>query len=151
MPTPIIRFAEQKDLPEIIQLCALHAAYEQSDYNESGKAEALAQSLFSESPALFCLVVEEGSELIGYATYMPQYSTWDAKFYVYMDCLFMKEAARSKGIGQQLVERIQLEGVQLGCDLIQWQTPDFNHRAIKFYKRIGATAKSKERFFLAIA
>jgi GNAT superfamily N-acetyltransferase len=148
MTTPIIRFATLQDLSALVELCALHATYEQSDYSNEGKAEALRQQLFNVHPALYCLVVEENEQLIGYATYMKQFSTWEASFYIYMDCLFMKETARNKGIGQQLVERIQLEGAKLGCTLIQWQTPDFNHRAIQFYHRIGATAKSKERFFL---
>lgn len=41
-------------------------------------------------------------------------------------------------------------GRQQNIYLIQWQTPDFKARAIKFYKRIGATSKLKERFFLFI-
>lgn len=143
-----IRFAEIKDLPEIIKLCAAHAAYEQCDYSEKGKKEQLEKDLFSESPKLFCLVVEQKNELIGYATYMEQYSTWDTTEYIYMDCLFMSEKARSQGIGEQLVRRIQEEGKRLNCNLIQWQTPDFNTRAIQFYYRIGATSKNKERFFL---
>ena len=62
----------------------------------------------------------------------------------------MLEAARGFGIGEKLVNRMKLETQKLGCDLIQWQTPDFNERAIKFYKRIGATSKSKERFYLNV-
>jgi hypothetical protein len=34
------------------------------------------------------------------------------------------------------------------CVNIQWQTPVFNKRAIKFYNRIGATGKDKVRFTL---
>ncbi|MFT5917067.1 MAG: hypothetical protein ACI81T_003581, partial [Bacteroidia bacterium] len=49
-----------------------------------------------------------------------------------------------------LIRRIQSEAKKLNCSLIQWQTPDFNTRAMKFYKRIGASSKSKERFFLEV-
>ena len=42
------------------------------------------------------------------------------------------------------------EAQKLECVLIQWQTPDFNKRAMKFYNRIGAKSKNKERFFLTI-
>ena len=79
---------------------------------------------------------------------MKQFSTWDAQYYVYMDCLFMQEAARGFGIGEKLVNKMKEESRKSGCDLIQWQTPEFNERAIKFYKRIGAASKSKERFYL---
>jgi GNAT superfamily N-acetyltransferase len=106
--------------------------------------------LFSNNPSLFCLVVEKDNQLIGYATYMKQFSTWDANHYIYMDCLFMTEESRGFGIGEKLINRIMKEAQKLECVLIQWQTPDFNKRAMKFYNRIGATQKSKERFFLTI-
>lgn len=145
-----IRFAKTEDLPAIVELCALHAAYEESSYDATGKQEQLQSALFCDSPDVFCLIAEVDGSAEGYAVYMRQYSTWDAMHYIYMDCLFMKESMRGFGIGEMLTDRIKMEGANLGCNLVQWQTPDFNVRAIKFYKRIGATAKSKERFFLEI-
>ena len=145
-----IRFAESKDIEQIIGLCSLHAAFEKSEYEVSGKSEKIGKDLFSEFPKLYCLVVESEDDLLGYATYMKQYATWNACEYIYMDCLFIKEFARGRGLGEKLVNRIKQEGKKLGCDLIQWQTPDFNIRAMKFYRRIGAISKSKERFFLKL-
>jgi len=145
-----IRFAQPKDIEQIIALCEAHAQYEQAEYYKENKTEQLTKDLFSHDKKLYCLVVERNDRLIGYATYMKQYATWDAEEYIYMDCLFMDESARGLGLGEKLVHKIQEEGAKLGCNLIQWQTPDFNTRAIKFYKRIGANSKSKERFFLEI-
>ncbi|MEM9548375.1 MAG: GNAT family N-acetyltransferase [Bacteroidota bacterium] len=67
-----------------------------------------------------------------------------------MDCLYLFDAYRGFGIGEHLVNKMKDFGREKGIELIQWQTPDFNTRAIKFYKRIGAERKSKERFFLKI-
>ena len=145
-----IRFAKPKDVPQILELCELHAVYEKATYSKKGKTKQLAEDLFGHHPKLYCLVVEQDDGLIAYATYMKQYATWDAAEYIYMDCLFVQEFARGHGIGEHLVDKIREEGKKLGCHLIQWQTPDFNTRAMKFYKRIGATSKSKERFFLTI-
>jgi len=145
---PIIRLANKTDIQQIIDLCEAHAIFEKSEYVKKGKAEHLAIDLFAKTPKLYCLVVESQDRLIGYATFMKQYATWNACEYIYMDCLFIDESARGLGIGEDLIKRIQQEGKMLGCKLIQWQTPNFNTRAIKFYKRIGATSKSKERFFL---
>ncbi len=143
-----IRYVKPEEIDRIIELCAAHAAYERAEYDATGKAAQLAKDLFSISPKLYCLVAEyESDRIVGYATYMLQYATWDADQYIYLDCLFVVEAYRSKGIGELLVNKIKDEGNKLGCSLIQWQTPDFNTRAIKFYKRIGAYGKSKERFF----
>lgn len=145
-----IRFVERKDLPQVIALCQLHAEYERSAYDSNNKLERLEEALFAPVPKLYCLVAESNGELIGYATYMEQYATWDAATYIYMDCLFIKESARGLRIGEKLVKRMEKEGRALDCTLMQWQTPDFNTRAMKFYHRIGASSKSKERFFLTI-
>jgi GNAT superfamily N-acetyltransferase len=147
---PNIRFAEKRDLDELVNLCRLHAIFEESEYDTEGKKELLDKHLFSDNPSLFCLVVEKSEYLVGYATYMKQFSTWDAAHYIYMDCLFVLEESRGFGIGEKLIHKIRVEAQKADCSLIQWQTPDFNRRAMKFYERIGATGKSKERYFLEV-
>lgn len=144
------RFALPGDLPQVITLCALHAAYEQLPYEYSGQEERLLAALAGPKPKLYCLVACYEQEVLGYATYMKQYATWEAGEYIYMDCLFVQEKARCRGIGADLIERIKAEATALGCLLIQWQTPPFNQRAINFYHRIGACSKTKERFFLPL-
>jgi GNAT superfamily N-acetyltransferase len=96
------------------------------------------------------LVVEKENTLIGYATFMKQFSTWDADFYIYLDCLYLKETSRGKGLGKIIMEMIKEYSKVENCTHIQWQTPNFNKKAIQFYLKIGATAKTKERFFLTI-
>ena len=145
-----MRFIEKSDLNDLIKLCELHAVFEQSEYNSKNKKQKLEKHLFSDKPTLFCLVVEHLDKIIGYATYMKQFSTWDSDFYIYMDCLFMTEESRGFGIGEKLIDRIKIEGIKNQCTHIQWQTPDFNKRAMKFYNRIGAESKTKERYFLKV-
>lgn len=145
-----IRFVEKRDMNQLIDLCESHARYEKADYDRSGKAESLEKSLFEFTPKLFCLVVESGQNLIGYATYMIQYSTWNANEYIYLDCLYLSEMSRGMNIGEKLMNQVKEEASKLGSDHIQWQTPDFNEGAIRFYSRIGADSKSKERFFWAV-
>lgn len=143
----IIRHAERKDMHQLVELCSLHAAYEESDYDSENKVFLLESHLFVKNSSLNCLVVELKGELIGYATFTKQFSTWDANYYVYMDCLYLKEEARRKGIGQELMSKIKSFAKIEKCNVIQWQTPKSNHSAIKFYNSIGAVGKAKERFF----
>lgn len=147
---PTIRLAQPGDIDEIILLCKAHAAYEKTEYRLTNQKESLLNDLFLETPKLYCIVVVYDHVIIGYATYMKQYSTWNAEEYIYMDCIFLKEYARGLGLGGKIIYRIQEEGKKMGCTLIQWQTPNFNTRAIKFYKRIGAVPKLKERFFMNV-
>ncbi len=144
-----IRSAKASDIEAIIQLCAEHAVYEKATFDAEGKTSSLAHALFSKE-TIRCLVVEEGNEIVGYATFMKQFSTWDACYYIYLDCLFLKENAKGKGIGQKVMDTIKAYAREENCDIVQWQTPDFNKDAIKFYNRMGAMSKSKKRFFWTV-
>ncbi len=145
-----IRFAILEDLEAIIELCKEHAEFEKAEYNKIGKTEKLRNTLFAKSPKFRCLLAEIDDEIVGFATYMKQFSTWDAEDYIYLDCLFLRESARSKKIGTHLMLKIKEEAQKLGCKQIQWQTPKFNRKAIKFYEGLGAISKSKERFLLTL-
>ncbi len=150
MNSHIIRKARLEDISELITLCQEHAEFEQAEYSTPGKEDKLKEHLFGDQPSCFCLVVEMDTRLAGYATYAREFSTWDAGFYIHMDCLFLQPSARSKGIGEELVNSIASDARKLGCSMIQWQTPKFNTRAIKFYKRLGAGEKEKARFYLNV-
>ena len=83
---------------------------------------------------------------------MQEFSTWDAAFYTHMDCLFVQEHARGFGIGEALVEEIKKQSQLIGSTHIQWQTPDWNERAIKFYYRIGGKVQEQtEDVFAALS
>ncbi len=143
-----IQPAQISDIEEIISLCAEHAAYEKADYSAQGKSEKLSQLLFGNQPSLYCLMVKQANQVLGYATYSFEVSTWDAELYAHMDCLFLRPPFRNMGIGEKLVATIANESIKKNCKLMQWQTPIFNERAIQFYHRIGATSKEKLRLYL---
>jgi L-amino acid N-acyltransferase YncA len=144
----LIRDCDPDDIPEVIDLCQKHAAYEKASFNPIGKEEKLRDALFSNQPQLFCMVVEINGIIVGYASYTFDFSTWDAATFMYMDCLYLEEEARGFGIGEALIEKLKQLATAKNCINIQWQTPEFNERAIKFYHRIGGSGKSKVRFTL---
>jgi GNAT superfamily N-acetyltransferase len=145
-----IRDCETADLKMVVALCQKHAEYEQSIFNPKGKENRLKNALFCEQPKLFCLVVEKNKTIVGYATYTFDFSTWDAASFMYLDCLYLEEDTRSFGIGEAIIEQLKQIAANKNCINIQWHTPKFNERAIKFYNRIGGNGKDKVRFFLEV-
>ncbi|WET00752.1 GNAT family N-acetyltransferase [Flavobacterium sp. YJ01] len=145
-----IRNCEITDLPKLVVLCQKHAEFEKAEYAPEGKEESLKKALFGENPQLFCLVVATKETIVGYASYTFDFSTWNASTFLYMDCLFLEEETRGLGIGEILIEKLKEIGTQKNCVNIQWQTPQFNERAIKFYNRLGAKGKDKVRFTLTL-
>lgn len=142
-----IRLTQRGDVDQLVELCAAHARYEQCHYSVQGKKEALEEALFSACSGLNSLVVVVGKELVGYTTFIKQFSTWDAAYYLYLDCLYLKEEYRGVGIGKRLLDGVKQKAQELNCYQIQWQTPIENKKAIKFYLREGANCKNKSRFY----
>lgn len=143
-----IRQVTPSDLPELVDLCAEHAAYERSAFDPTGKEQALHHMFFASDARLCGLVAETDGQLIGYATFSVECSTWDAAYYMHMDCLFLRPQARNKGVGKQLMKTIAQRALQLGVKRMQWQTPSFNVDAVRFYDRMGPVKKEKYRLFL---
>lgn len=146
----VIRDCIEKDLPELVELCGKHAAFEQVNYDSTGKECLLKKALFSDRPKLFCSVIESSSKLQGYFSYTFDYSTWDAQTFIYLDCLYLEPEFRGHRIGEIVFDKLREIAKDNDCVNIQWQTPIFNERAIIFYNRIGGTGKEKVRFFIDI-
>ena len=142
----IIRHCRRGDLSNLLELCRKHADHEQTSFDITNKEYLLTQAIFNDPPRLHCWVVEIENICVGYCTYTFDFSTWDARRFLYLDCLYLEAACRGMGIGKEIMSKLIQEAQNNHCVNIQWQTPTFNIDAIKFYHAIGAKAKQKERF-----
>lgn len=70
-----IRYAKEADIEQIIELCEEHAIYEKSNFEKDNKKEKLFKYLFGSKKVLYCIVIELNERLLGYATFMKQFST----------------------------------------------------------------------------
>ncbi|SMB97737.1 GNAT family N-acetyltransferase [Deinococcus hopiensis] len=147
---PNVRGVERRDLARVVELCGDHAAFERAAYDPAGKQERLEQALFGEVPRLHAWVAEQDGDLIGYATATLDYATWDAAPFVHLDCLYLRPQARGQGVGLLLLAEVLALGKRAGCVNAQWQTPQWNEDAIRFYRRQGAVGYSKCRFILPL-
>ena len=146
----LIRRLEPSDLPCLVKLCAEHAAFEQADYDPTGKVEKLEGAIFSDTPSLFVWVAVQENVLVGYASATLDFSTWDAARFAYLDCLYLQARVRSQGAGKKLLETVIEFSKSKDCNNVQWQTPVWNVDAQRFYSRFGTVQKTKERFILPL-
>ncbi|HEY3402656.1 MAG TPA: GNAT family N-acetyltransferase [Ohtaekwangia sp.] len=146
----VIRKVERGELPVLVDMCERHAQYEQAAYDSTCKQAGLEALLFGENPRLFCYVVVSGQKLVGYFTYTFDTSTWDAGIYLHVDCLYLEPDYRGFRIGDEVMNMVLGIARANDCVTIQWQTPDFNKKAIRFYNRIGATGNNKMRFCMHV-
>ncbi|MGW0391488.1 N-acetyltransferase family protein [Streptomyces sp. NPDC003042] len=145
--TSVVRPARPGDLPRLVELIHEHIAYERSAPRPPGLADRLGPQLFAQEPRLWALLAETpGGAVVGYAACSAEFAFWDARYYLHMDCLYLTEDARGHGLGAALMDGVAALGRDLGLDHVQWQTPDWNEGAIRFYDRLGATGSPKRRY-----
>ena len=132
----------------LMQLIISHTAYEKADYCELDKKERLFDAIFKEPCKLNCWVVEFDGRISGFCSFTTDYSTWDAAYYLHMDCLYLNENIRGLGIGAEVIKKLKQVAKDSNYSCLQWQTPVFNTPAIAFYNKIGAGSTTKKRFFL---
>jgi GNAT superfamily N-acetyltransferase len=145
-----IRGARRTDEAALICLMAEHIEYERSTVDIAEHQDAAIAALLSATHPARCIVAVRNDEPIGYATTSPEFSTWKGCDYLHMDTLYVSEASRSGGVGAALFAAVVADAQRRGYTEVQWQTPDWNTDAIRFYERIHATAQPKMRFSIAV-
>jgi GNAT superfamily N-acetyltransferase len=143
-----IRKAIEKDGNPLLALIHSHAIYEGSEATVT--ETALRNILGNGDAPVHIFVAEQGDALIGYAALTFDFSLWRNALWGHLDCLFMTENARGAGLGKSLLTTCIGFAKKTGADRLEWQTPEWNEGAIRFYVREGAALHDKARFSLAL-
>jgi GNAT superfamily N-acetyltransferase len=129
-----IRAAEPADAGTIVRLVRALAAYESLlDRVRITEADVLRDG-FGEHPHFECLLAEIEGEAVGFALFYPNYSTFDGRPGLYVEDLFVAEAARGLGVGRRLMARLaamalERGGTRLSLAVLDWNPArDFYHR-----------------------
>lgn len=131
----------------LLRLIFAHAVYERNGQVFDGLLGRL-RTRIAERRLRIWVAVEDDT-ICGYASMTVDVATWTGYNFAHLDCLFVDEDSRSRGIGASLLAAVVVKAHGLGCTELQWQTPDWNERAIAFYRRTGAVDRAKARFTLS--
>ncbi len=116
--------------------------------NELNRLEGKPSDVFSEElvteqvlgavPLFSVLVAEVGGALAGYASFVDSYNPEIASPEVWLHDLFVREHARSLGVGRHLMVAVARATLARGGASLSWGVLSSNHRARAFYAGIGA-------------
>ena len=115
------------------------AAYERAAHSVVGTEADLHSSLFGDDPVAACHLAELDGEVVGFALWFRNFSTWLAKPGIYLEDLFVKPEARGHGIGRALLTELVTIARERGYGRVEWSVLDWNTDAIGFYRTLGAT------------
>ena len=147
MSSPVsftLRPAELRDIPAIVQLIRELAEFENLAHLLQLTPEKLRPQLFGERPAAEALVAElgdgkSGGEVVGFALFFTNFSTFLAQPGLYLEDLFVRPEHRGAGIGEALLTHLGRIAVERDYGRFEWSVLDWNESAIGFYQRMGAT------------
>src|SRR5512141_688008 len=140
MTSPAIdmRKADENDVPLILGFIQSLADYERLRDSCVATEDLLRRTLFGDHPAAEVIIASIDGEPVGFALFFHNYSTFLAQRGIYLEDLFVKPEARSRGVGFALLSELARIAIERDCGRLEWAVLDWNQLAIDFYKRIGA-------------
>jgi GNAT superfamily N-acetyltransferase len=133
----MIRFATEKDVPEILAFIKALSVYEKMEDQVVATEESLRVSLFEKKQAEVIFAEVEGVA-VGFALFFHNYSTFIGKANLYLEDLFVNEKYRGQGHGKALLNELAKIAVQRECERLDWVCLNWNEPSIDFYKSLGA-------------
>ena len=134
-----LRAAEPRDVTAIVALITELAEFEQLTHLLEVTPDKLAPHLFGARPVAECVVAEVAGEVVAFALFFSNYSTFLARPGLYLEDLYVRPAHRGSGLGRALLEHLARLAIERGCGRFEWSVLDWNVNAIAFYEKFGAT------------
>lgn len=134
-----VRFAVEADLGLILEFIRELAAFEHMSDQVTATEDVLRESLFRRKDAEV-LIGEYDGEPVGFVLFFHNFSTFLGRSGLYLEDLYIRPAMRGKGLGRLMFANLARIAKERECGRMEWWCLDWNERAIRFYKKLGAEA-----------
>lgn len=132
-----LRFAEEDDVPLILEFIKGLAEYEKMSQDVVATEEILKESLFDRKMAEVIIGEYEGKP-VAFALFFHNFSTFLGRPGIYLEDLFVKPEMRGRGIGKIMLSYLAKLCVDRNCGRLEWWCLNWNEPSIKFYRQMGA-------------
>ena len=115
----MIRPARAADIGVIHQLIRDLAAYERGLHEVTATEDDLGAALLAPQPKLFAHVAEEDRQVVGFALWFLNYSSWAGRHGIYLEDLYVTPERRGSGHGRALLAQLARISVQRGSQRLE--------------------------------
>ena len=134
-----LRPATKADLSAIVGLITELADFEKLTHMVVVTPKSLEPHLFGPKPVAEAVVSEVGGQVVAFALFFTNFSTFLGQPGLYLEDLYVQPAYRGTGLGKALLAHLGALAVARGCGRFEWSVLDWNQPAIDFYRAMGAT------------
>jgi GNAT superfamily N-acetyltransferase len=142
-----LRFARRDDAATIVKFIRELAEFEKLLDQCEATESAITNGLFGDNRFAECLIAEfdevDGDNEptpVGFALFFHTFSTFKAKPGIYLEDLYVAPKYRGRGVGAAILGELSRIALERNCARLEWAVLNWNERAIKFYRSLGATA-----------
>ncbi|GAB3420217.1 GNAT family N-acetyltransferase [Massilia agilis] len=133
-----IRPATPSDVAHIYSMILELAVFEKLEHLVVATEALLHEGLFGANPSCEAIVGEENGQVVTFALFFHNFSTFLTKKGLYLEDLYVRESHRGKGYGTAMLKHLAQIAVERHCGRFEWSVLDWNEPAINFYKAMGA-------------
>ena len=135
-PAITIRFATEADCAVLLELIRQLAAYENAPDAVTATEDDLRRHGFGAERKFEAILAFSDGAPVGLALFFANFSTWLGCPGMYLEDIYVTEAARGSGVGRRLMARLAAIAVERGWGRIDFAALDWNP-ARRFYQRLG--------------
>jgi GNAT superfamily N-acetyltransferase len=142
-----IRPAVADDVSLILSFIRDLAAYEKLAHEVVASEDGIRRALFGPRPYAEVVIASDDGQPVGFALFFHNFSTFLGQPGIYLEDLFVRPAARGRGVGKRLLVHLARLARDRGCGRVEWAVLEWNHSAIGFYRGLGAGMLDDWRVF----
>ncbi|MEM1399654.1 MAG: GNAT family N-acetyltransferase [Pseudomonadota bacterium] len=132
-----IRTARRDDAVAILEMIQELADFENEPDAVNASVADIAEAGWGKAPRFDALIAEDPNGApLGFALYYRTFSTWEGRHGIFVEDLYVKQAARGSGIGRALLAEVAKVTVSEGCIRLELNVLHWNP-AREFYHAIG--------------
>jgi GNAT superfamily N-acetyltransferase len=135
-----VRPARPKDAELIHDFILELADYEKLSHEAVVTMADVEAALFGAPPRAFCDIAEAEGELVGFALWVYNFSTFVGRAGIWLEDLYVRPAARGRGAGKALLAHLARRCADEHLGRLEWAVLNWNAPSIAFYDALGAEA-----------
>jgi GNAT superfamily N-acetyltransferase len=121
-----VREASAEDVPLILTMIRELAEYEHLSHEVVATEDSLREWLFGEIPVAEVVIAEHGEEVVGFALFFHNFSTFLGRPGIYLEDLYVRLSFRGRGLGKAMLAHLAKLAKERGCGRLEWSVLDWN-------------------------